>query len=175
MKILLIICFRNICLTEWFIWRRVSCWPFYWRSFGFCKNQCDWDNDFIKCGQEAMVWEFWRKTFLSCKYRWSLWFARNWRSVYRNHFLWSKFTLFRIQSKFDHFVRAYGETYGLPYIITNCSNNYGPFHFQKNWFRYLSIILSIISHYLFYGDGNYTRDWLFVKDHAVAVIWSFMR
>ena len=69
----------------------------------------------------------------------------------------------------DHFVRAYGETYGLPYIITNCSNNYGPFHFPEKLIPLF--INNIINNKPLpvYGDGNYTRDWLFVKDHAVAI------
>ena len=69
----------------------------------------------------------------------------------------------------DHFVRAYGETYGLPYVITNCSNNYGPNHFPEKLIPLL--INNIINNKALpvYGDGNYTRDWLFVKDHAVAI------
>ena len=69
----------------------------------------------------------------------------------------------------DHFVRAYGETYGLPYIITNCSNNYGPNQFPEK------LIPLFINNVLknkalpVYGDGNYTRDWLFVEDHAKAI------
>ncbi len=69
----------------------------------------------------------------------------------------------------DHFVRAYGETYGLPYVLTNCSNNYGPFHFPEKLIPLF--INNIINNKPLpvYGDGNYTRDWLFVKDHAVAI------
>ena len=69
----------------------------------------------------------------------------------------------------DHFVRAYGETYGLPYVITNCSNNYGPYHFPEKLIPLF--INNIISKKPLpvYGDGNYTRDWLFVEDHAVAI------
>lgn len=69
----------------------------------------------------------------------------------------------------DHFVRAYGETYGLPYVITNCSNNYGPFHFPEKLIPLF--INNIINNKPLpvYGDGNYTRDWLFVEDHAVAI------
>lgn len=69
----------------------------------------------------------------------------------------------------DHFVRAYGETYGLPYVLTNCSNNYGPFHFPEKLIPLF--INNIIQNKPLpvYGDGNYTRDWLFVKDHAVAI------
>jgi dTDP-glucose 4,6-dehydratase len=69
----------------------------------------------------------------------------------------------------DHFVRAYGETYGLPYVLTNCSNNYGPFHFPEKLIPLF--INNIINNKSLpvYGDGNYTRDWLFVKDHAVAI------
>jgi dTDP-glucose 4,6-dehydratase len=69
----------------------------------------------------------------------------------------------------DHFVRAYGETYGLPYVITNCSNNYGPNHFPEKLIP-LFINNIITSKGLpVYGDGKYTRDWLFVEDHAVAI------
>ena len=69
----------------------------------------------------------------------------------------------------DHFVRAYGETYGLPYVITNCSNNYGPNHFPEKLIPLF--INNIITNKPLpvYGDGNYTRDWLFVEDHAVAI------
>ncbi|MDI1254482.1 MAG: dTDP-glucose 4,6-dehydratase [Flavobacterium sp.] len=69
----------------------------------------------------------------------------------------------------DHFVRAYGETYGLPYVITNCSNNYGPNHFPEKLIPLF--INNIINNKSLpvYGDGNYTRDWLFVEDHAAAI------
>ena len=69
----------------------------------------------------------------------------------------------------DHFVRAYGETYGLPYVLTNCSNNYGPYHFPEKLIPLF--INNIINNKSLpvYGDGNYTRDWLFVKDHAIAI------
>jgi dTDP-glucose 4,6-dehydratase len=73
----------------------------------------------------------------------------------------------------DHFVRAYGETYGLPYIISNCSNNYGPYHFPEK-------LIPLFIHNIIegkslpvYGDGNYTRDWLFVMDHAAAIDLAF--
>ncbi len=69
----------------------------------------------------------------------------------------------------DHFVRAYGETYGLPYVITNCSNNYGPNHFPEKLIPlFINNIIQKKSLPV-YGDGKYTRDWLFVKDHAVAI------
>lgn len=69
----------------------------------------------------------------------------------------------------DHFVRAYGETYGLPFVITNCSNNYGPNHFPEKLIPLF--INNIINNKPLpvYGDGNYTRDWLFVEDHAIAI------
>ncbi len=69
----------------------------------------------------------------------------------------------------DHFVRAYGETYGLPYVITNCSNNYGPNHFPEKLIPLF--INNIIENKPLpvYGDGKYTRDWLFVEDHARAI------
>lgn len=69
----------------------------------------------------------------------------------------------------DHFVRAYGETYGLPYVITNCSNNYGPNHFPEKLIPLF--IHNIINNKALpvYGDGKYTRDWLYVIDHAIAI------
>jgi dTDP-glucose 4,6-dehydratase len=69
----------------------------------------------------------------------------------------------------DHFVRAYGETYGMPYVVTNCSNNYGQHQFPEK------LIPLFINNILndkplpVYGDGNYTRDWLYVIDHAIAI------
>ena len=69
----------------------------------------------------------------------------------------------------DHFVRAYGETYKLPYVISNCSNNYGPNQFPE---KLIPLFINNIIEGLplpVYGDGNYTRDWLYVIDHAVAI------
>ena len=69
----------------------------------------------------------------------------------------------------DHFVRAYGETYNMPYVITNCSNNYGAFQFPEKLIPLF--INNIINNKALpvYGDGNYTRDWLYVVDHASAI------
>ncbi len=69
----------------------------------------------------------------------------------------------------DHFVRAYHETYGLPIVITNCSNNYGPNHFPEKLIPLF--INNIINNKSLpvYGDGKYTRDWLYVLDHAIAI------
>jgi dTDP-glucose 4,6-dehydratase len=69
----------------------------------------------------------------------------------------------------DHFVRAYHDTYGLPVVITNCSNNYGPYHFPE---KLIPLFINNIIQKKplpVYGDGLYTRDWLFVKDHAAAI------
>jgi dTDP-glucose 4,6-dehydratase len=69
----------------------------------------------------------------------------------------------------DHFVRAYGETFDLPVIVTNCSNNYGPNHFPE---KLIPLFINNIIHKKplpVYGDGLYTRDWLYVKDHAIAI------
>ena len=69
----------------------------------------------------------------------------------------------------DHFVRSYGETYNFPYVITNCSNNYGPYHFPE---KLIPLFINNIIHNKplpVYGDGKYTRDWLFVEDHARAI------
>ena len=69
----------------------------------------------------------------------------------------------------DHFVRAYGETYGLPYIISNCANNYGPNqHTEKLIPLTINSILNKQSIPV-YGDGNYYRDWLYVMDHVAAI------
>ncbi|MCP1997419.1 dTDP-glucose 4,6-dehydratase [Flavobacterium sp. HSC-61S13] len=69
----------------------------------------------------------------------------------------------------DHFVRAYGETYGMPYVISNCSNNYGPNHFPEK-------LIPLCIHNILnnkplpiYGNGKFTRDWLYVVDHAKAI------
>jgi dTDP-glucose 4,6-dehydratase len=69
----------------------------------------------------------------------------------------------------DHFVRAYGETYTLPYVISNCSNNYGEYHFPEKLIPLF--INNIINRRTLpvYGDGNFTRDWLYVQDHARAI------
>lgn len=69
----------------------------------------------------------------------------------------------------DHFVRAYHDTYGLPVVITNCSNNYGPNHFPEKLIPLC--ILNVLNDRSLpiYGDGKYTRDWLFVIDHARAI------
>jgi dTDP-glucose 4,6-dehydratase len=69
----------------------------------------------------------------------------------------------------DHFVRAYGETYGLPYVITNCSNNYGPNQFPEKLVPLF--INNIIANKPLpvYGEGQNTRDWLYVIDHAKAI------
>lgn len=69
----------------------------------------------------------------------------------------------------DHFVRAYGETYNLPYVITNCSNNYGANQFPE---KLIPLFIHNIIHNKplpVYGNGNYTRDWLYVIDHAIAI------
>lgn len=69
----------------------------------------------------------------------------------------------------DHFVRAYGETYHMPVIISNCSNNYGPNQFPE---KLIPLFINNIIHKKplpVYGDGRYTRDWLYVKDHAQAI------
>ncbi|MGH3087374.1 MAG: dTDP-glucose 4,6-dehydratase [Rubrobacteraceae bacterium] len=70
----------------------------------------------------------------------------------------------------DHFVRAYHHTYGLPVLTTNCSNNYGPYHFPEKF------VPLVITHALrgkslpVYGDGKQVRDWLYVEDHCRAIL-----
>jgi dTDP-glucose 4,6-dehydratase len=70
----------------------------------------------------------------------------------------------------DHLVRAWGRTYGLPIIITNCSNNYGPYHFPEKLIPH--VILNAIhgKPLPIYGNGLQIRDWLYVEDHAKALI-----
>ena len=69
----------------------------------------------------------------------------------------------------DHFVRAYGETYDMPYVISNCSNNYGPYQFPEKLIP-LCINNILNNKYLpIYGNGKNTRDWLYVIDHASAI------
>ena len=69
----------------------------------------------------------------------------------------------------DHFVRAYGNTFGLPVVISNCSNNYGPNHFPE---KLIPLIIHNIIHQKplpVYGKGENVRDWLYVEDHARAI------
>jgi dTDP-glucose 4,6-dehydratase len=69
----------------------------------------------------------------------------------------------------DHLVRSWGHTYGLPVLITNCSNNYGPYHFPEKLIP-LIIIRALAGEQLpVYGDGSNVRDWLYVEDHARAL------
>lgn len=69
----------------------------------------------------------------------------------------------------DHLVRAWARTYGLPVVVTNCSNNYGPFHFPEKLIP-LMILNALEGKALpVYGDGSQVRDWLFVEDHARAL------
>lgn len=69
----------------------------------------------------------------------------------------------------DHFVRAYGETYKMPYVISNCSNNYGANQFPE---KLIPLFINNVVNKKplpVYGDGKYTRDWLYVVDHAIAI------
>ncbi|WP_374649313.1 dTDP-glucose 4,6-dehydratase [Rhizorhabdus sp.] len=75
----------------------------------------------------------------------------------------------------DHLVRAWGHTYGLPVLVTNCSNNYGPYHFPEKLIP-LIIIRALAGDPLpVYGDGSNVRDWLYVEDHARALRTVFER
>jgi dTDP-glucose 4,6-dehydratase len=89
---------------------------------------------------------------------------------------WTETTLYAPNSPYaaskaasDHLVRAYGHTYGMPYTLTNCSNNYGPYQFPEK------LIPLMISNALegkplpIYGDGGQIRDWLYVEDHCEAI------
>ena len=69
----------------------------------------------------------------------------------------------------DHFVRAYGNTYKLPFVISNCSNNYGANQFPEKLIPLFINNIKNSKSLPVYGDGQYTRDWLFVEDHATAI------
>jgi len=69
----------------------------------------------------------------------------------------------------DHFVRAYHDTYGLPIVISNCSNNYGSFQFPEKLIPLCIHNIKNNKSLPVYGDGKYTRDWLWVEDHARAI------
>jgi dTDP-glucose 4,6-dehydratase len=69
----------------------------------------------------------------------------------------------------DHLVRAYGNTYDFPFVISNCSNNYGPNQFPE---KLIPLFINNVKQHKslpVYGDGQYTRDWLYVVDHAIAI------
>jgi dTDP-glucose 4,6-dehydratase len=69
----------------------------------------------------------------------------------------------------DHLVRAWGRTYGLPILVTNCSNNYGPFHFPEKLIPHIILNAMHGKALPVYGDGSQIRDWLYVEDHARAL------
>ena len=73
------------------------------------------------------------------------------------------------QASSDHFVRAYHDTYGMPTVVTNCSNNYGPYQFPE---KLIPLVINNIRHgkpLPVYGKGENVRDWLYVEDHARAI------
>ncbi|MEM8570058.1 MAG: dTDP-glucose 4,6-dehydratase [Pseudomonadota bacterium] len=70
----------------------------------------------------------------------------------------------------DHLVRAWGETYGLPVVLSNCSNNYGPFHFPEKLIPVVILNALAGRDIPVYGKGENVRDWLFVEDHADALL-----
>jgi dTDP-glucose 4,6-dehydratase len=73
----------------------------------------------------------------------------------------------------DHLVRSWGHTFGLPVLVTNCSNNYGPYHFPEKLIPLVIIRALGGSELPVYGDGSNIRDWLFVEDHARALAIVF--
>jgi dTDP-glucose 4,6-dehydratase len=75
----------------------------------------------------------------------------------------------------DHLVRAWGHTYGLPILVTNCSNNYGPYHFPEKLIPLVIIRALSGAELPVYGDGSNVRDWLYVEDHARALATVFER
>lgn len=74
----------------------------------------------------------------------------------------------------DHLVRAYNKTYGLPVTVSNCSNNYGPYQFPEKLIPLMILNALEGKNLPIYGDGTNVRDWLYVRDHCVA-IWEIMK
>ncbi len=72
----------------------------------------------------------------------------------------------------DHLVRAWHETYGLPVVLTNCSNNYGPYHFPEKLVPVIILNALAGKDLPIYGDGSNIRDWLYVEDHAEALLMA---
>lgn len=70
----------------------------------------------------------------------------------------------------DHLVRAWHRTYGLPVVVTNCSNNYGPYHFPEKLVPHIILNALAGKQLPVYGDGSQIRDWLYVEDHARALV-----
>ncbi|SLN74235.1 dTDP-glucose 4,6-dehydratase 2 [Falsiruegeria litorea R37] len=75
----------------------------------------------------------------------------------------------------DHLVRAWAETYGLPVVLTNCSNNYGPYHFPEKLIPVVILNALAGKPLPIYGDGSNVRDWLYVEDHADALLTVLQR
>jgi dTDP-glucose 4,6-dehydratase len=75
----------------------------------------------------------------------------------------------------DHLVRAYHETYGLPTLLTNCSNNYGPYHFPEKLIPLMILNALEAKPLPIYGDGGNVRDWLFVEDHCRGILLALRK
>ena len=75
----------------------------------------------------------------------------------------------------DHLVRAWGRTYGLPVLITNCSNNYGPFQFPEKLVPVMTLRALLGENLPVYGNGDNIRDWLHVEDHAAALLTVLLK
>lgn len=75
----------------------------------------------------------------------------------------------------DHLVRAWSRTYGLPVVVTNCSNNYGPRHFPEKLVPHIILNALAGKPLPVYGDGSQIRDWLYVEDHATALATVYFR
>ena len=69
----------------------------------------------------------------------------------------------------DHLARAWGETYGVPVLVTNCSNNYGPFHFPEKLIPLVILNALDAKPLPIYGEGVNVRDWLYVEDHCRGI------
>ena len=92
------------------------------------------------------------------------------QNFYRGHPLCARLTVPASKAGADHLVRAWGRTYELPIIVTNCSNNYGPYHFPEKLIPLVLLNALRGKPLPVYGEGNQVRDWLFVEDHARALV-----
>jgi dTDP-glucose 4,6-dehydratase len=107
----------------------------------------------------------------------SYWQGKGRPTTFRFHHISTENTPYNPRSPYsaskassDHLVRAWHETYGLPIVLTNCSNNYGPYHFPEKLIPVVILNALAGKPLPIYGDGGNIRDWLYVEDHADALL-----
>ena len=133
-------------------------------------HQCHGHAFPVAGSQGTMERQLGGETLLSYFDRRSIWCAAIRRhALHRGNPLRSPLPYSAAKASSDHFVRAYHDTYGLPTIVTNCSNNYGPYQFPE---KLIPLFINNIRHgrpLPVYGKGENVRDWLYVEDHARAI------